>query len=63
MKKGIRYITRDDLNIFYEGEFESIFVELDLKNGDKIIIGSIYRVPETCEKKIQYKVCSITEKD
>ena len=39
---------RNDLSLFYEGEFESIFAEINVGN-DKLIIGEIYRIPNTNE--------------
>ena len=41
--------TRDDLSIFIEGEYETIFVEINSKPNN-LIIGEIYRVPNTPEK-------------
>ncbi len=40
------YSIRDDLSVFNEGQFESIFVEI--KGKDKnIVAGEVYRVPNT----------------
>jgi hypothetical protein len=51
VKRNMKSISRKDLNIFKEGEFESCFIELITKNNHKnIIIGEIYRVPGTSEK-------------
>lgn len=45
---GIHFQRRDDLAIFYEGEFESIFIETT-SGPKKTIIGEIYRIPNTNE--------------
>ena len=42
--------TRLDLDIFEEGIFESYFVEIEGKFKRNILVGSIYRVPNTNEK-------------
>ena len=47
LKDGICYKRRPDLDIFQEGETESVFVEILSKNGKKLVIGSIYRLPNT----------------
>ena len=50
MSNNIQYIRRDDLSIFHEGEYESLFVEI--KDAQKnVIIGEIYRVPGTHEQQ------------
>ena len=41
LKDGITYKRRTDLDIFQEGETESVFVEILSKNGKKIIMGSM----------------------
>ena len=38
----IRYQEREDLNVFYEGKFESIFIEVPRKNKSNYIIGELY---------------------
>ena len=51
LRKGIKFINRNDLNIFKEGELESCFIEI-IRNEKKknIIIGELYRIPNTSEK-------------
>ena len=44
----MKYSLRDDLKIFEEGKFESLFIEVSSQKGN-IIIGEIYRVPGTNE--------------
>ena len=46
----LRYKCRNDLSIFKEGQFESLFVELQSNKQNNIIIGEVYRVPGTNEK-------------
>ena len=43
LKNGISFKHLPALSIFIEKLFESIFIEITLSNGKKIIIGSIYR--------------------
>ncbi len=40
------YEVRDDLSVFDEGKFESLFIEIKSRS-QKLIIGEIYRVPNT----------------
>ena len=44
--KKYNYCIREDLSIFIEGEFESVFLEI-CSPMHKLIIGEIYRVPNT----------------
>ena len=55
VKKGVKTVSRKDLNVFKEGEFESCFIELvtDTKHKN-IIIGEIYRVPGTDMSEKQF---------
>lgn len=46
IRNNIQYKIREDLGIFIEGEFESVFVET-MGNTPSTIIGEIYRVPNT----------------
>lgn len=46
IRDGMQYKVRDDLSMFIEGEFESLFVEITDKTNSAII-GEIYRVPDT----------------
>jgi len=43
---NIQYILREDLSIFIEGEFESIFIE-SINNSQTSIVGVKYRIPNT----------------
>ena len=46
IRDNIQYNLREDLSIFTEGEFESIFIE-SINNGQTSIVGEIYRIPNT----------------
>ena len=43
---NISYIRREDLEINVEGEYESIFIEIQ-HNKTNIVVGEIYRIPDT----------------
>ena len=45
----LRYILRNDLRIFDEGKFESLFIEIQRKSGANVVVGEVYRVPGTNE--------------
>ncbi len=49
IRKNIAYKLRDDVSIFEEGTFESLFIEITL-NGVNHIIGEIYRCPGSNER-------------
>ncbi len=49
IRETIKYKNRDDISIFQEGEFESVFIEAEIF-GREIIIGEVYRTPNTPEK-------------
>jgi len=40
---SIEYTRRDDLSLFIEGEFESIFIE----TNTKMVVGEVYRIPNS----------------
>ena len=51
VKNDYEFLLREDLSIFNEGEFESIFVEIQQKNKQKkLIIGEIYRVSNSSQR-------------
>ena len=43
VRDNIQYNLREDLDIFVEGEFESIFIESS-SNGNTSVVGEIYRI-------------------
>lgn len=49
IKKCIRYYCREDLCLFEEGKFESVFVEIGQNHKPNIVLGEVYRVPGTNE--------------
>ena len=59
LKDGITYKRRTDLDIFQEGETKSVFVEILTKNGKKIIIGSMYRPPNTDISQFSTNIANI----
>ena len=46
IKNNINFIIRDDLSIFIEKSFETVFLEVTSSNGS-IIISEVYRVPNS----------------
>ena len=58
---GIQFNLREDLAVYVEREFETIFIEA--LNGSKIpLIGNIYRVPSTNAKSSLERLGSIFER-
>ena len=47
LNENIPYKRRSDLDIFEECKIESLFIEITAKNGRKLIIGSMYKPPNT----------------
>ena len=56
IKDKYNFKVREDLSIFIEGEFESIFVEVEL-GAEKALIGEIYRIPNSniSNSMVQYE--------
>ena len=49
------YIIRDDISLFVEHSFESVFVEVLINNAVNIIVGEMYRVQNSNRQlSIQY---------
>ncbi len=46
VRSNIAYSLRDDISVFVEGEFETVFIET-FANNKKTVIGEIYRIPGT----------------
>ena len=46
IRDGIEFKSRSDLDVFIEGQFESLFIEAKISNM-KYIVGGIYRVPSS----------------
>ena len=53
---------RNDLSRFIEKELESTFLEIQAKNGRKIIVGSMYRPPNSKETKFVQEISKIASK-
>ena len=47
LNKNIPFKRRQDLDIFEEGKMESVFIEISAKNGRKLIVGCMYKPPNT----------------
>jgi hypothetical protein len=46
IKDNFTFTVREDLSIYQEGEFESLFLEVN-SNMNKCIVGEVYRVPNS----------------
>ena len=57
----LQFIPRPDLAIFDEGVFESYFVEITGENRN-IIVGEVYRIPNTNQQSFLDRYQSIIEK-
>ena len=62
IKDGIPFQQRQDLDVFKEKHTESTFVEISLKNGTPVVIGSLYRSPNTPTKEFIDNVSDILQK-
>ena len=62
IKHGIPFKCRTDIDEFVEGETESIFIEMTSKCGKSIIVGSIYRPPNTKIDQFQDRLVEIVRK-
>ena len=49
VKSCFKYNIRNDLSVFQEGKFESVFIEITRREKSNIVVGEIYRVPGTNE--------------
>ena len=54
--------VRDNLSVFMEEEIQSTFVELVSKRNKTTILGGIYRIPNTNEKRSLQRYETIVEK-
>ncbi len=48
IRNDIKYVLRPDLEVNIDTEFESIFIEAKI-NNDTVIVGEVYRIPNTSE--------------
>ena len=51
IKNHFTYTIWEDISIFKEGEFASIFIDIHFKKGHDVTLGSVYRVPGTSETR------------
>ena len=47
LNNNILFKKCKDLDIFEEGQTESIFMELTARNGKRLVVGSMYKLPNT----------------
>ena len=52
VRSRVNYQRRKDLEVMVEKEVESCFMEIKTKSGKKIIVGSLYRSPNTKETEL-----------
>jgi len=60
ISESFNFITRDDLSLNIDGEFESVIVEIK-SSGTNLLVGEIYRVPNTSEAVSINRYETITE--
>lgn len=46
IRNELSYKVKEDVSTFIEGQFESVFIEIDVENS-KTIVGEIYRIPNS----------------
>ena len=61
IREDIQFKLRDDLSLFNENEFESIFIEVT-QNQKSTIVGEIYRIPSSNETSSLCRYETITGK-
>ena len=62
IKDGIPFRWRQDLDVFIEKHTESTFVEISIKNGTPVVIGSLYRTPNTPAQEFIDNVSNVIKK-
>ena len=62
IKDGIPFQQRQDLDVFIEKHTESTFVEISIKNGTPVVIGSLYRTPNTPAQEFIDNVSNVIKK-
>ena len=62
LKEGITYKRRYDLDIFFEKDTESMFIEIAATNGKCIILGSMYHPPNTANDHFNESLIDIVKK-
>ena len=59
IRNEIPHKCRKDIDVFVEKELETVFIEINAKNGTKIIVGSMYRPPNMPEMAYIDLTCKI----
>ena len=62
VRDGIIHKQRKDLNIMVEKEVEATYVELTAKCGKRIILGSVYKSPNTNDDQLKIHLVEICNK-
>ena len=62
VRNNIPYKRRKDLEQYIENELETVYIEITCKNGKPVVIGSLYRAPNTSEKKLHNHCCETIQK-
>ena len=62
LKEGINYKRRKDLEIFQEKILETTYVEIKTRSDTDIIVGSLYKPPNTNERALCDHIDEITSK-
>ena len=62
IKDGIPFRQRQDLDVFIEKHTESTFVEISIKNRTPVVIGSLYRTPNTPAQEFIDNVSNVIKK-
>ena len=52
VKRSLRTKIREDLSLNEPGLVESIFIELEIPGKHNIVLGSLYRIPNSSEKHL-----------
>ena len=61
-KDHFNYTIWEDISIFKEGEFESVFIDIHFKKGHDITLGSVYRIPDTSETRYISQIKQVINK-
>ena len=59
VSEGITHKRCKDLEVMVEKEVEATYIEMTSKNGKHIILGSIYKSPNTSEKKLKDHITEV----
>ena len=62
VRDGIIHKQRKDLNIMVEKEVEATYVEMMAKCGKQIILGSVYKSPNSNDDKLKIHLAEVCSK-